>query len=379
MRTGKEGPDRYGFRRGRHVRNVDVLHGGGRSQSRGRAVGHARSGVLAFRQDDGRAGGHTLQLGVQPFDLCPCPLLAGGFHAALLEIGARIAFQCGLADGAAVRRPAPDAPGIPDVVPDFHGLPVELRQLRRVVAAGVELQPAVAGDATHARHEQFGLHARFHPHGRETPRDKGLPVFLRAVVAQAALHVPVAGQAPVRRGVVFFHTGQDVALEGLPVRQYGPLARLEGGPRELEIAVGRVPVHERAGIAGQPLRRPYPERLDRSFHKALALRAARYGISGRDPQTGHHARAVVQQQPVDVARPAIAVEQGRDAAVTAGHAQGVQHGQGAFGQGHGDAHTAARGHVQHCRNLRLEGLAVIRVQHLGVKSGAVSGVNVGGP
>ena len=379
MRTGKEGPDRYGFRRGRHVRNVDVLHGGGRSQSRGRAVGHARSGVLAFRQDDGRAGGHTLQLGVQPFDLCPCPLLAGGFHAALLEIGARIAFQCGLADGAAVRRPAPDAPGIPDVVPDFHGLPVELRQLRRVVAAGVELQPAVAGDATHARHEQFGLHARFHPHGRETPRDKGLPVFLRAVVAQAALHVPVAGQAPVRRGVVFFHTGQDVALEGLPVRQYGPLAFFQGGPREFEIAVGRVRIHERAGVAGQPLCRPYANGLDRALHEAFALRLPRYGVGGRDAQTHQHARAVVPQLRVDVSRPVVGVEHGRDAAVAAGHAQGVQHGQGTFGQGHGDAHTAPGGYVQNKGDLRLEGLAVVRVQHLGVKGRAVSRVGVRGP
>ena len=385
MRTGKEGPDRYGFRRGRHVRDGDGLHGGGRGQSRGRAVGTADGGgrvrpvIPAFRQDDGRAGGHTLQLGVQPLDLCPCPLLAGGFHAALLEIGARVAFQRGLADGPSVQRPAPDAPGIPDVVPDFHGLPVELRQLRRVVAAGIELQPAVAGDAARARHEQLGLHALRHAHRCEAPRREGLPVFLRAVVAQAALRVPVAGKSPVRRGVVFLHTGQDVALELFPARQHGPLARLEGGPRELEIAVGRVPVHERAGIAGQPLRRPYPERLDRSFHKALALRAARYGISGRDPQTGHHARAVVQQQTVDVARPAIAVEQGRDAAVTTGHAQGVQHGQGAFGQGYGDAHAAARGHVQDGRDFRLEGLAVVRVQHLRVKSGAVRRINIGGP
>ena len=216
MRTGKEGPGRYRFRRGRRVRDGDGLHGGCRGQSRGRAVGHARPAVPAFRQDDGRAGGHTLQLGVQPLDLCPCPLLAGGFHAALLEIGARVAFQRGLADGTAVRRPAPDAPCIPDVVPDFHGLPVELRQLRRVVAAGVKLKPAVAGDAAHARHEQLGLHARLHPHGREAPRREGLPVFLRAVVTQAALRVPVAGQAPVRRGVVFLHTGQDVALELFP-------------------------------------------------------------------------------------------------------------------------------------------------------------------
>ena len=256
---------------------------------------------------------------------------------------------------------------------------MELRQLRRVVAAGIELQPAVAGDATRARHEQFGLHALRHALRREAPRREGLPVFLRAVVAQAALRVPVAGKSPVRRGVVFLHTGQDMALELFPAGQHGPLARLEGGPRELEIAVGRVPVHERAGIAGQPLRRPYPERLDSSFHKALALRAARYGIGGRDPQTGHHARAVVQQQTVDVARPAIAVEQGRDAAVTAGHAQGVQHGQGAFGQGHGDAHAAARGHVQDGRDFRLEGLAVVRVQHLRVKGGAVRRINIGGP
>ena len=82
---------------------------------------------------------------------------------------------------------------------------------------------------------------------------------------------------------------------------------------------------------------------------------------------------------VDVARPVVAVEQGRDAAETAGHAQGIQHGQGVFGQGDGHAHAAPGGHIEDDRDLRLEGLTVIRVQHFRIEGGAVGRIHVGGP
>lgn len=141
----------------------------------------------------------------------------------------------------------------------------------------------------------------------------------------------------------------------------------------------RIRVHEGAGVAFQPLGGAHPQRLDRPLHESLALRTPWDGMAGRDAQALEHAGAVIEHQVVGVAGAVVAVEHGRDARPHAGHAQGVQHGQLALGQGNGDAHATARRHVDDGREFRLERLSVERMQDFGVKGGAVRRVHVAGP
>lgn len=195
--------------------------------------------------------------------------------------------------------------------------------------------------------------------------------------AAAGVRVNDARQAAVRPVVVLGNLLFAERDKRFPRHQRHGAALGDGPARQLEGGQLGLAVHVGADVAGQFLGGPNPQALVDALNHAPRLAVVGQAVLHIDAQAAHEADRLVAHHVVDVARAVVHVEDGRNAALGAGVAQGIDHHQGRLGQAGGPSRNSTGTDVDDGGDFRPEGPAVHRVLDLGVERVAVAGIDVG--